>query len=68
MDEFTPTTLAKAAGISKTYAWELLGGKPAAPAKAIAIYRKTGLKLPQLASLSEEDIDAYEAILQKVAA
>lgn len=61
----TPTTseLAAKAGISKSYASEIVNGirRPSRPL-AIQIFRKTGWKASPIAALTDADIDALERI------
>ncbi len=60
-----PTTgaLADAAGISKSYASEIVNGqrKPSRPL-AIHIFRKTGWRHPMLVGLSDEQLATLEAV------
>jgi len=59
----TPTSLASAAGISIPYASQILGDKRT-PSRALAIhiYRRTGWKTSNIASLTEQQIDMLEQI------
>jgi transcriptional regulator with XRE-family HTH domain len=59
----TPTSLACAAGISIPYASQILGDKRT-PSRSLAIhiYRKTGWKTSNIASLTEQQIDMLEQI------
>lgn len=57
------TDLAKAAGISKTYASDILAGKqPPSRPLAIHILKSTGWRHERIANLSDADIDALERI------
>ena len=66
MPSTAPTTqeLADAAGISKSYASEILAGKRESLGRplAIHIYRKTGWKHPNIEDLTDEQIDFLESI------
>jgi hypothetical protein len=68
MDDLsTPSKLAKAAGISRSYACEILQGRSPSRVRAIEIFRRTGLKFGPIASLSDSEIDALEGLLRKAA-
>lgn len=54
--------LAEAAGISKSYASEILGGRIPSRPLAIHIYRKTSWRHPSIADLSEEQMSLLEEI------
>ena len=56
--------LADAAGISKSYASEILNDPRKSPSRplAIHIFRKTGWKHPTIADLTPEQIDMLEKI------
>ena len=57
------TELAKAAGISKTYASDILAGKqPPSRPLAIHIMRRTGWRHPVIAGLSDEQLSVLESI------
>lgn len=64
----SPTELSAAAGISIPFASQILNGtrKPSR-AKAIEIFRKTGLQLGPLANLTPREIDQLEALEAKAA-
>lgn len=62
MEKPTVTVLAKAAGISKPYACEILGNRVPARPLAIHIMRTTGWKHPVIADLSDEQINLLESI------
>lgn len=55
--------ISAAAGISPSYAHEILSGKrtPSRPL-AIAIYRKTGLRTAPIAKLTDAEIELLEKI------
>lgn len=58
-----PTSLSAAAGISISYASELLSGKRTpSPVLAISIYRKTGRKFGVIANASASEITAMERV------
>lgn len=62
-------TLRAAAGISKSYASEILSGKrQPSPALAIKIYRETGHRFPPIADLPDARIDTLERMLGEVKA
>ena len=54
--------LAAKAGISKSYASEILNGRQPARPLAIHIFRKTGWKHGSILSLTDEQIDTLEEI------
>jgi hypothetical protein len=57
------TELAKAAGISKTYASDILAGKqPPSRPLAIHILKSTGWRHDRLADLTDADIDALSSV------
>ena len=56
------TELADKAGISKSYACEILGERVPARPLAIHIFRTAGWKHPIIAELSDEQIDLLETI------
>lgn len=56
MEKPTVTDLADKAGISKSYACELLGDRTPSRPLAIHILRKTGWKHPVIADLTDEQI------------
>jgi hypothetical protein len=62
MEKPTVTTLATRAGISKSYACEILGDRQPARPLAIHIFRTTGWKHPVIADLTREQIDMLESI------
>lgn len=57
------TDLAQATGISRSYAFEIVGSKRR-PSRALAIHilRKTGWRHDVLAGLTDEQIDVLEAV------
>ncbi len=63
MDKPTTSELARKAGISKSYASEILGTarKPSRPL-AIHIFRSTGWKHDLIADLSDEQMDVLETV------
>ncbi len=55
--------LAEMAGISRSYACEIVtGARRPSRSLAIHIFRKTGWKASPIAALSDDDIDALERI------
>lgn len=66
MSRQPPTTqeLSDAAGISKSYASEILNGKRESLGRplAIHIYRKTGWKHPNIEALTEQQIALFEEV------
>ncbi len=63
MEGISPTNLAARAGISISYASQIIGGKrtPARPL-AIHIFRKTGWAHDLIAHLTEEQMATLEAV------
>lgn len=59
--------LGRAAGISRSYACEILKGRVPPMDRAIEIFRKTGSKFGALKGLSDSEIGALEALLRKAA-
>ncbi len=55
----TPAELSKAAGINRTYAWQIVKGKrkPSLPV-AITIYDTTGVQYGPLEGLTKREIEA----------
>ena len=62
MGKPTVTELARAAGISKPYACEILGARVPARPLAIHIFRTTGWKHEIIADLSDEQIALLESV------
>ena len=59
----TPTELATRAGISVSYASEMLAGKRTpSPRLAIDIYRRSGRKFGVIADANDADIDALDRL------
>lgn len=54
--------LASAAGISKSYASEILNGRQPNRPLAIHIFRKTGWRHPLIAGLTDEQIAVFEQV------
>lgn len=63
MEKPSLKTAMEVAGISKSYAWDVLNDKQA-PSRPLAVhlYRRTGWKHPCIASLTEEQIAASEIL------
>lgn len=63
MASITPTALAEAAGISLSYASQIISGKRQ-PARSLAIhiFRKTGWRHSLLDGLSNDQLDVLEAV------
>ena len=62
MEKPTVTALAEKAGISKSYACELLGDRVPARPLAIHIFRRTGWKHPIIAELTDDQLATLETI------
>jgi len=63
MERPTITALATLAGISKSYACEILNGtRPLRRPLAIHIWRATGWRPPALDGLTDEQIAVFEAV------
>lgn len=64
----TPSEFAKAAGISVSYACELLTAKRTPSQRlAVRIYRRTGRKFGSIAGATDADIDALERLQDRAA-
>lgn len=67
MEKPTVTALAEAAGISKSYACEILGTEnnpPRSPARSLAIhiYRTTGWRHESIADLTDDQMSVLEVV------
>lgn len=62
MEKPTVTELARGAGISKSYACEILGDRVPGRPLAIHIFRRTGWRHPAIADLTDAQIDVLEQI------
>jgi len=69
MDKPSLKDVTDATGLSKGYAWDILNDRQQPSRRAaIHIYRKTGWRHSLIADLTEEQIDALEAVDPWVAA
>ena len=62
MEKPTVTALSEQAGISKSYACEILGERTPSRPLAIHIFRKTGWRHSIIAELSDDDMATLERI------